>query len=661
MTFQPLPFAGAPGQGQQEHPTGAAEELQRRKDAERAGHEAQALLRSIMDSMGPGVVVLDAAGTIVHVNGSWEASARAGGAPEALCRGVGQDYFGILHQILPPDPAERALVGLRAVLQGRLERFDLDYPREDALAPRWFHLGATPLTGDRARLVVIHTDISTRREADCAIRNSEERFSAVFHASPVAILLARLEDKVILDANPAFQTLSGLSLERLRGVTSQSLGFWGRDEDRQFALAELTGGRPVRDLEVAFRGAGGAPGVAQLSMDLVELGGEQVMVAFFQDVTEIRAAREKEREMERELQHLQRLESVGRLAGGISHDMNNVLGAIFAMSSVLQAKFPDQPEVAQCSEAILLAAGRGRDLVKGLTDFARKEVQDAVPLDLNALVRREADLLERTTFRKVAILLELEDRLPKVLGEASALANTLMNLCVNAWDAMPDGGTLTLATRLLPDGRVEVAVGDTGEGMPPEVAARALEPFFTTKAPGKGTGLGLSIVYGTVKAHGGTVDIQTGPGAGTRVALTFPPMGGLGAALPAPAPAYAGPERRLKVLLVDDDELIRQTVPLLLKALGHGVEVASGGQEALRRLEAGFQADLVILDVNMPGLSGLQTLGRLRILRPELPVLVSTGFRDAALTAAIQGFTKVGTLDKPFLLDDLKRALGQGG
>jgi signal transduction histidine kinase len=374
---------------------------------------------------------------------------------------------------------------------------------------------------------------------------------------------------------------------------------------------------------------------------------------------ESRTRRER-RDMAQELDHLQRLESIGRLAGGISHDMNNVLGAIMALAELMAAQPGDPPEVSRGAQAILDAAGRGRDLVKGLTDFARKDIQNAVPVDLNALVGREADLLERTTFRKVAIVRQLQPGLPAVLGEPSALANVLMNLGVNACDAMPDGGILALSTRTLADGRVELAVADDGEGMAPEVAARALEPFFTTKPPGKGTGLGLSVVYGTVKAHGGTLELRTAPGAGTRVAMAFPPFAQAEPAVPDPGPeAAAVPAPSLRLLLVDDDELIRQSVPALMEALGHQVDAAPGGLEALALLEAGLEVDLVVLDLNMPGLPGPDTLDRIRALRPDLPVLVATGQRDPATMARILGVPRVDVLDKPFLLAELRKALAR--
>jgi len=232
-----------------------------------------------------------------------------------------------------------------------------------------------------------------------------------------------------------------------------------------------------------------------------------------------------------------------------------------------------------------------------------------------------------------------------------------MNLCVNAIDAMPNKGTLTLITRDIGQGFVELAVEDDGEGMSPDVLARAPEPFFTTKPIGKGTGLGLSQVYGTVKSHGGTLDIDSKPGHGTRVAMAFPSIQTLLQKASGKAVNVKTPARVLEILLVDDEELVRGTVVSMLDVLGHHAQSASSGLEALRRLEAGMEVHLVILDINMPGMDGVETLSRLRSIRPELPVLFATGFVDERLPAILTRFPSVRIIKKPFGLTELRQAL----
>jgi two-component system CheB/CheR fusion protein len=380
------------------------------------------------------------------------------------------------------------------------------------------------------------------------------------------------------------------------------------------------------------------------------------MAGIVQDITDRKQAERDIRSLEAQVNHLQRLESIGRLAGGVSHDMNNVLAAIMAVGSTMKMRHAGDPVILKEAETLLSAATRGRDLVKGLRDFSRKELASAEELDLNLLARQEAELLDHTTFKRMLVELDLEPGLPKVYGEASAISNALMNICLNASDAMASGGRITLSTRGLGQGFVELAVQDQGGGMPPEVLAQAMEPFFTTKPAGQGTGLGLSQVYGTMKAHGGTMDIQSKPGEGTRVSLVFPPAVGVPGSVPA-GRAPAGPSRTLRILLVDDEELIRRTVVQVFEVLGHQVHPTAAGLEALERLEAGLEPDLVILDLNMPGMDGTETFSRLRRLRPDLPVIFATGYIDERIPPILSRFPKVRILKKPFTIAEIQDVL----
>jgi CheY-like chemotaxis protein len=364
------------------------------------------------------------------------------------------------------------------------------------------------------------------------------------------------------------------------------------------------------------------------------------------------------RSSEEQLRQTQKLEAVGRLAGGIAHDMNNVLAAIMGMASALRANCSDQDLRARPLDSILHASSRGRDLVKGLTEFASKRLEEPRWFSLNDLVRKEAELLGHARLRQVRLELDLDPALPGIRGDASALGSTIMNLGINALDAMPDGGTLCIRSRTLDGPRIELTVTDTGCGMPPEVLARAVEPFFTTKPVGKGTGLGLARVYGTVKAHGGTVELQSRPGQGTCVRMLFP-VEVAAPQLPDPAasPLPEGGHRQLSVLLVDDDDLIQGSTHALLEVMGHRTVTVSSGEAALVQLEAGYQPDIVLLDMNMPGLGGAGTLPRLRALRPPLPVLLATGRVDQTVLDLVQAHPNVTLLSKPFGIKELRQQL----
>jgi len=268
---------------------------------------------------------------------------------------------------------------------------------------------------------------------------------------------------------------------------------------------------------------------------------------------------------------------------------------------------------------------------------------------MNTVLREQVALLERTTLAKVRLEMDLEPNLHLILGDPSALDQVFMNVCLNAVDAMPEGGTLTFHSRNVDPQWIEVVVEDTGAGMPKEVLAKAMDPFFTTKATGKGTGLGLSIVFRIVEAHRGQIEILSEVGKGTQVRMRFPASTTSQAIT---EPTASEPAQRasvtLRVLLVDDDDLIQSALKAALEDLGHTVTSARSGEEASALLEAGHDADLVILDMNMPGIGGVGTLPRLRSLRPKVPILLSTGRIDQTALTLVTGHPGVTLLAKPF-------------
>nr|MBK7067685.1 response regulator [Deltaproteobacteria bacterium] len=297
-------------------------------------------------------------------------------------------------------------------------------------------------------------------------------------------------------------------------------------------------------------------------------------------------------------------------------------------------------------------------MVRRLLGLARHDLSEVKVLNLNTLVLEEVLLLERTTLAQVRFSLDLANDLRPVRGDSTALIHALMNLCVNAIDAMPHGGTLTLRTRNAEPGWIELEIVDSGIGMPREVLDKAMDPFFTTKSHGKGTGLGLSMAYNTMKAHRGTLTIQSETGKGTRVLVRLPSCEGEEPEDEAPAPSkQEGNGRSLEVLLVDDDELIRDSIGPVLRAQGHRVVLVASGEEALDRMKRGSPPDVVILDMNMPGLGGRGALPRIRSLQPDVPVLLATGRAGPDALELTRTFTGVTLLPKPINASDLKAYL----
>ena len=375
------------------------------------------------------------------------------------------------------------------------------------------------------------------------------------------------------------------------------------------------------------------------------------------DVTPQKQAEKEKAELERQLQKTHRIESLGTLAGGIAHEMNNVLGAILGLADTNLASHPEGSRTHRAFETIVKAASRGGQVVRKMLDISRQSPAELRELDINALVLEVEQLLERTTFASIQLSLDLAEALPHIQGDPSAITHAFMNLCLNAIDAMGGKGTLAIRTHLGLGGSIELDVEDSGCGMTQEVLDKAFDPFFTTKPEGKGTGLGLTLVQATVKSHGGTVRIKSEVGRGTTVTLAFPAQ-----ILHSAGPAVSGgdgtfEQAGLQILLVDDDVLIRSMMADLVTDLGHSVRLAASGEAALAELEAGYHPDLVLLDLNMPGLGGPKTLPLLRALRPAVPILVATGRVDQSALDLVASQPHVRLLPKPFKREDLQNQI----
>nr|WP_320131118.1 ATP-binding protein [uncultured Holophaga sp.] len=515
--------------------------------------------------------------------------------------------------------------------------------------------------GHPTYLAGITLETTEQEQAKRALAASEARHRQLFESLALGMAVnevirdedGRAVDYRIIEVNPGFTVHTGLEAEDCVGRLGSEL-FGEQALQTLETLAMVAAGGGYRSFEGFHQGLG-----RHLTVRIfcLEPGS---FVSFFEDVTERRRQEQERRRLEEEFQHMQQLESLGSLAGGVAHDMNNVLQAIQGMASALKAKCGDHDELVSGLDLILSASQRGGDLVRSLTEFARKGLPEPVPVGLNEIVGREVELLRRTTLQRIEVQVDLEESLPEVLGDPSAIANALMNLSVNAMDAMPQRGTLRFCTRRTMEGGADIVVEDTGEGMSPEVLARAMEPFFTTKPRGKGTGLGLASVYGTIKAHLGSMHLASEPGLGTRVTLRFPPIrkeSCPGSQVGRPA----GPckcARGLRIHLIDDDELIRESFPEFVGLLGHQVVATdSDGEAGLRRLREEAEPDVVVMDHNMPGISGIEALARLRQFRQTLPVLLCTGYLDEEARKALGRWPRVQVLLKPFSLDSIQDAL----
>lgn len=548
------------------------------------------------------------------------------------------------------DPRDRERWAEALGRDGRVDNLELDFRRADG-SPVTCLVSSRIITWDGEPVQLsITRDITAHRELELALRESEAQYRLLFDRSLDGIMLAA-PDGPILDANPAACAMLGRTVDELRAVGRG--GIVDLTDPRVPAAIEERGRTGRWTGELGFLRRDGTKFPCEIASVLfIDKHGQTRTSHIFRDVSLRKQAEELQRKLDAEIQQSHKLDSLGSLAGGVAHDMNNILAAIQAVIETVKLTHAGDAPLAEALGLVEKASTRGRDLVMGLTKFSRKDLQQPEVLDLNALVRDELDLLSRTTLQKYRLVADLEEGLLPVSGERGSLSSVLMNLCVNAMDAMSEGGTLVLRTRNLPGAQVEVAVEDTGTGMSPEVAARAMDPFFSTKAIGKGTGLGLAMAYATAKAHGGTLAIHSEKGRGTTVSLRLPAAAGDVAPLQSPQGPAPG-EAPLKVLLVDDDDLIRAAVPSMLKTRGHSVATASGGAEGLVLLGSGPPVDLVILDLNMPGMNGIETHGHIRRRWPDLPILLATGHLDARILGLLETDGHMLAITKPYSMEEL--------
>jgi PAS domain S-box-containing protein len=565
----------------------------------------------------------------------------------------------LLSDLRSPEHAAQLQERFRKLKAAGSARFESVYRRQDGtefpaeISARVIDLGGESFVLHFAR------EITERKAAEAALRASEEKFSKAFDTSPDAININRLADGVYLAINPGFTRLTGYRPEDVLGRSSRvgDCNIWSDDADRERMLAELREHGEVQGFEARFQAKDGREIIGRMSAATLMVGDESCVLTTTRDVTQRRQADQERRELEARLHQAQKLESLGSLAGGVAHDMNNVLGAILSLASARREGLEGSDPMATALDTIATACERGRGVVRSLLYFARKDLEVARPLDLNDLVRDMVQLLGSTTLKRVSLEMELEEPLALIQGDSGALSHALMNLAVNALDAMPGHGTLNLRSENLPGPKVRLEVRDNGEGMPPEVLAKAIEPFFTTKPLGKGTGLGLAMVFGTVKAHGGDLELRSRVGEGTLAILTFPAVDPVPEAPDAAAAEPADAGVALTILVVDDDELIRESLVPMLEIMGHTARAASGGAEALDLLQGGLDVDLVILDMNMPGLNGAGTLARIKALRPGQAVLMASGYNDSEVGRLVAGHCEVSCIQKPFSMKELRHKL----
>ncbi len=621
----------------------------RRQEAEAALKESEQQLREAQEAGGIGTYTWN-----IQEDG-WKGSAqldRIFGIDAAYSRNLAG-----WTAIVAPDFRDQLQAYVAGII-ARHEPFDLDYPivRSSDGAQRWVHGQGSfhwDAEGRPLALVGIIQDITDRKRAEGHLRKT----SVALEQSPLSVLITDLQGTIEY-VNPAFTAITGYSAKEAIGQNPRLLKSPSAPPEQYRQMWDtLTKGEVwVGFLENRKKDGELFHERATIAPVRDAAGVITGYIAMKEDTTRAKKDRDERRSLEAQLQQSQKLESLGSLAGGVAHDMNNVLGAILSLASTLREQADPATASARNLDTIMSACMRGRGVVKGLLYFAQKDLQEEQLIDLNGLIEEMSQLLSRSMRQRIQLGLDLQKGLGLVRADGGAVSHAIMNLCVNAMDAMPAGGVIHLQTSASAEGGLDLRVRDTGEGMAPEVLAKAMEPFFTTKPQGKGTGLGLAMVYGTMKAHDGRFELLSQLGQGTEAILHFPASRVVvGAPEPAEAPATAPvPAPALRILLVDDDELIREAVAPMLEMLGHTVATAASGQQALRLLASPLPVELVILDMNMPGMNGAEVLPRLLELRPGTPVILATGYSDHEIAPLLAAYPGVSGLMKPFSMKEIQ-------
>ena len=496
------------------------------------------------------------------------------------------------------------------------------------------------------------------REAE-ALRQSEERYRALYKGTPLPLhsldAVGRLEhvsdawlrltgyDRADVIGRPFDAFLTEESVARVREVDLPALLQYGVLQDCEYRVVARSG--DIRDVIASARVQRGAD------------GSFQHIVGGLTDVTDRKRA-------EQALQQAQKIEAIGQLTGGIAHDFNNLLAVIIGNLDLLKRQVPEDSRARRLVDNAMEGATRGASLTQRLLAFARRQDLRPESVDVPALVAGLSDMLERTLGPLVRVETDFPAQLPPAHADAHQLELAILNMAVNARDAMPGGGTLTLSACEEPAGTdairqpgrfVRLDISDNGCGMDADTLARASEPFFTTKGVGKGTGLGLSMVQGLAAQSGGFLRIDSAPGEGTRISLWLP-----AADTPSAVSALARADDiptlpPLAILVVDDDALVLANTAAMLEDLGHVVATSASGPDALVELDTDRHFDLLITDQMMPDMTGVQLAAAVKHRRPHLPILLVSGFAELAA----QDETSFDFLHKPFAQAGLARAVAR--
>jgi PAS domain S-box-containing protein len=622
----------------------------------------QARLQAVVDTAVDGVIAIDAHGKVLMFNPACE---RMFGysAEEVLGRNVKMlmpepyqsGHDGYLHNYR--ESGERKIIGIGREVLGR--------KKSGATFPMDLSVGEAFEDGEPIFVGVIR-DLTERRAAEKALRESSERMRAVVETAVDGVILIDAFGNILM-FNPACQRLFGYRAYEVIGQNVRMLmpQPYRGEHDSYIANYRKTGEAKIigAGREVTGLRKDGSIFPMDLSVGEAKQEGESIFVGIIHDLS-------SRKRTEEQLVQAQKMETVGQLSGGIAHDFNNLLTVILGNAEALALRLKADKELRHLADNVADAAERGAQLTQRLLAFSRRQILQPTSIDCNALVENIQVLLRRTLREDIDLRVKVSPRPVRALADAAQLESALLNLALNAQDAMPKGGVLTLTTEeieLDPDSLgpaadvragcyVSVSVTDDGTGMDADTLAHVFEPFFTTKEIGKGSGLGLSMVYGFAKQSNGHVTIYSELGLGTSVRLYLPIADALAEVALRSHEAPTALNGDETVLVVEDDPFVRRHVIVSLESLGYRVMVAGNGREALDILQTGDRPALLFTDVVMPGgMNGMQLAEQARRIAPKMKVLFTSGYPQEALASRGQVDPDARILTKPYRKAELAR------
>jgi PAS domain S-box-containing protein len=633
------------------------QEIIEREQAEEALRESEERFRELAELLPETIFEIDVSGHLKFVNRS------------AL------DYFKYTQkdvdqglnafEMFIPEDRQRVMENAQKLLQGeQMGLVEYTALRKDGSTFPVMVNSATITHGDQPmglRGIVI--DISERVRSEKALRESESKFRSLFDLSPQAIALTELETGKLADVNNMFCDLTQYSQKEIIGKTTTEIGFYSHNDRARF-LKDLQISGEVNGLEMDFKAKDGAILNGLMFARVIRISGNSFILTIFLDVTE-------QKQLQSQLQQAQKMESIGTLAGGIAHDFNNILYSMIGYTELALDDIEKGSQLHNNLKEVLTAGNRAKDLVRQILTFSRQADQELKPLKIQLVVREALKLIRSSLPSSIEINQNISNTCGFVLADATQIHQVAMNLLTNAYHALEDkGGKMDITLKeieldvddlkdpaMIPGPYVCLTVADTGTGIDESIMDRIFEPYYSTKVKGKGTGLGLAMVHGIVKSCGGNISVYSEPGKGTTFHVYLPVIQSQTETRETQdiSTVERGKER---ILVVDDEEQIVQMIQQMLERLGYHVTARTSSIETLEAFRAApDKFDLVITDMTMPNMTGVHLTQKLIEIRPDIPVIICTGFSEKINEHKAKAMGIHGYVMKPVVRSELAKKI----